>query len=279
MSSKPDFIFVGPGRSGTTFMYHYLKQHADVSLAKDVKEINYFNDLFEKKSSDWYQNFFRKESGEIISGEIANMYFYDMSVPEKIKSVAPSAKIITILRNPYERIISAYQYRCSVGEITNLGFEDSLKQFPDLIEQNQYYTLLSEYYRHFDASQIHVLFYDDLKQNADKFLENINEILGIKNIDYTFNEQNKNSRQDARFKLIARAVRIISDFLRKFHLYKIHGWLKNSSLVRRLVFKKSSNIIELSCSGKEMLQESLQHEIDNLSEFLGKDLSSWKLSL
>ena len=277
MSNKPDFIFIGPGRSGTTFVYHYLNEHPNVYLAKDVKEINYFTDYFEKRGESWYQSFFSESGSEQISGEISNMYFYDLSVPKKIKSTVPDAKLITILRNPYERVISAYQYRLSVGEIADISFDDALLKFPDLIEQNRYYSLLSEYYRYFEPDQIHVLFYEDLKQDSYKFLDQINKILGIEEMDYSFGENSKNSRKGPRFKKLTKVIRKVSDVLKEYQLYKIHSFFKNNALIRKIVFRKVNQATVVSDSSKKILQSNLQGEIDKLSELLNRDLSSWQI--
>jgi hypothetical protein len=39
--NKPNFFVSGAGRSGTTSLYHYLKQHPDVFM-RSIKETNFF---------------------------------------------------------------------------------------------------------------------------------------------------------------------------------------------------------------------------------------------
>lgn len=277
MSNSPNFIFVGPGRSGTTFIYHYLKNHPEVCLAKDVKEINYFNDLYDKKDRIWYLNFFRERKEGQITGEISNMYFYDAKVAGRIKETFPEVKIYTVLRNPYERIISSYLYRLSVGEIFDVGFDEALIKYPDLIDQNRYSTLLEEYFHHFSPDQIVVLLYDELRNNSDVFLAKLAESLGVSKVDFTADSNSKNSRSAPRFKLLTMLLRIASDIIKNIHLYKFHSFLKNSKFIRSLVFTKSDLKVVFSEESKRLLKAELQPEIDKLSVLLGKDLSSWKI--
>ncbi len=42
----PNFIIIGAGRSGTTSLYHYLKQHPDIYMSP-VKEPKFFGFDFE----------------------------------------------------------------------------------------------------------------------------------------------------------------------------------------------------------------------------------------
>ena len=44
---KPSFICIGPGRTGTTWLFNYLQNHKDVYVVPG-KEINFFNNFYEK---------------------------------------------------------------------------------------------------------------------------------------------------------------------------------------------------------------------------------------
>ena len=49
-----DFIVVGPGRSGTSWLFNLLKEHNDILMPK-IKETEYFNNNFHK-GNGWYHS-------------------------------------------------------------------------------------------------------------------------------------------------------------------------------------------------------------------------------
>ncbi|HAD96803.1 MAG TPA: sulfotransferase, partial [Cryomorphaceae bacterium] len=44
---SPDFIHIGPGRTGTTYIFKMLGQHPGINLPNE-KEINFFNRNYSK---------------------------------------------------------------------------------------------------------------------------------------------------------------------------------------------------------------------------------------
>jgi hypothetical protein len=50
---KPEFIFVGPHKSGTTWIDNYLRSRGDVQLPIAMKETFFFDKLYDN-GWDWY---------------------------------------------------------------------------------------------------------------------------------------------------------------------------------------------------------------------------------
>jgi hypothetical protein len=112
----PNVFIVGAAKSGTTSLYHYLRQHPDVFLPL-YKEPHFFSQVKPKpelevflkhiSSEPEYLKLFEKASSKII-GEASTSYLWDKDTPQRIKQVAPDAKIIIMLRHPIERAFSHY---------------------------------------------------------------------------------------------------------------------------------------------------------------------------
>ena len=135
--NKPDFIHIGPGRFGTTFLYKVFQSHPDIGLAKNIKETNFFTFNYHK-GLDWYFKFFDYDY-DVVKGEISPNYFYDISSIDRIKKNLPNVKIITILRNPFERMVSLYYYLIRSGTIAHdTAFNDIFKPGNIYLEQNLY---------------------------------------------------------------------------------------------------------------------------------------------
>ena len=73
----PNFIVIGPGKSGTSWLYHILGQHPQVCMSS-AKETLYFEDYY-SKGREWYQKFFRQCKAPGVPhaiGEISNTYIF-----------------------------------------------------------------------------------------------------------------------------------------------------------------------------------------------------------
>lgn len=138
----PNFFIVGAAKSGTTSLYHYLKQHPEIYMSP-VKEPKYFLASINKfphngpgdievdkkiiRTWDEYLKLFSNASVEKCIGEASCGYLYYCElVAPSIKRISPEAKIIIVLRNPVERAFSAYCYLFREGRET-LSFEEALK--------------------------------------------------------------------------------------------------------------------------------------------------------
>ena len=105
----PDFLVIGVGKGGTTFLYHLLTQHPLVEPAV-AKEPRFFDRLFEE-GVEWYRRFFPrprlKDGRRTITGE-ATPYLNHPLAPERVAQVVPQARLIALLRNPVDRAYSRY---------------------------------------------------------------------------------------------------------------------------------------------------------------------------
>jgi hypothetical protein len=104
----PNFIDIGPGRSGSSWLYEVLSSHPQVCTSA-VKETEFFNTEFERGLS-WYETFFKPGIGQRAVGEISNNYYLDPAVASRIRTSLPQVRLILHLRNPYELLASFYSF-------------------------------------------------------------------------------------------------------------------------------------------------------------------------
>ena len=98
----------GMPRAATTFLYHVLDKHPQVFVPVR-KEIDFFSVNYYRGES-WYLNFFEKMGKNHAGFDISPMYFLDRDAPERILKFNPDIKVILIIRNPYDWIISFYKH-------------------------------------------------------------------------------------------------------------------------------------------------------------------------
>ena len=102
----PDFIAIGPPRTGTTWLYRALGGH--VGLPRDTKETDFFSTYY-AKGMEWYLDFFRDCALELPMGELSPNYFAAPEAPERIARHLPHCRIVCTLRDPVDRMYSFYQ--------------------------------------------------------------------------------------------------------------------------------------------------------------------------
>jgi hypothetical protein len=180
---KPNFFIIGAARSGTTSLYAYLDQHPEIFFSQ-VKEINFFsNPEIWKKGFKWYESHFNKAKDAKAIGEASTSYtaspFLD-EAPQRLARYKPDAKLIYIVRDPVDRIISHYMHRVHRG-LESRPFSaviDNLEAEPTAW-QGRYYYQLQQYLKVFDRKQVLIISFDDLHNSADSVMSTIFSFLGV----------------------------------------------------------------------------------------------------
>jgi hypothetical protein len=128
LSRFPDFLIVGPQRTGTTWLHAHLRSHPEVFLA-EPKELYFFSSLktrdpkrFVSDELSWYLQYFRDplwrrvaKSGRTwwkhhrpyaprVRGEATASYaVLEPDVIAEIVALNPALKVILMIRNPIDR--------------------------------------------------------------------------------------------------------------------------------------------------------------------------------
>lgn len=120
-SQLPDFLIIGPQKTGTTALYTFLTMHPSIKSSnpspETFEEVQFFNGKNYYKGLDWYMNFYPPPS--IENSTTTKLYLFEKSatyfdgdlVPMRVHSLLPDAKIVTILISPVRRAYSWYQVR------------------------------------------------------------------------------------------------------------------------------------------------------------------------
>ena len=102
----PHFLVVGTQKGGTTTLHHLLSLHPGIFLP-EVKEVHYFSQHFHH-NRQWYADHYKSAKPGQVRGDITPFYLFHAAVPERIHSVLPKARLIALLRDPVDRLLSQY---------------------------------------------------------------------------------------------------------------------------------------------------------------------------
>ena len=118
----PTFLIIGTMKGGTTSLHRYLRQHPDVFMPEQ-KELNFFLDEYAGRPIDppeernwsrgltWYERQFAGAEDERAVGEASANYTRYPTYPgvaERIAKIVPEMKLIYLMRNPIDRVLSHY---------------------------------------------------------------------------------------------------------------------------------------------------------------------------
>ena len=174
----PNFICPGAQKAGTTSLYEMLRNHDDIFLPKDQKEIHFFDrDTNYTKGVDWYAQHYAKAEDQTIIGDISPDYMLFNYVPERIhKTLGAKTKLLFLLRHPVDRAYSQYNYHRFFQVENNHSFEQALEadaanvpeQFgswhtpPYYVYKSLYFQQLSQFLELFPGETIHILIFEAL---------------------------------------------------------------------------------------------------------------------
>ncbi|MDH5507372.1 MAG: sulfotransferase domain-containing protein [Anaerolineae bacterium] len=294
LNNKIDFIIIGVGKSGTTWLADMLRQHPDIYIPKE-KELHYFNAKFADDSKvvldnynhsqpiEWYLNFFRGAKPGQIKGEATPEYFWDDAAAKNIRDFNPDIKLIAILREPVERALSDHLYwRFREGLTDEMDLEESIKLQKDLLESGLYYQYLRLYFNLFPKENIRVLLFDSLKADNRGFLETVDEFLGVRKHIPENIDQASNVTGVPRFGIINKMVRVGRRILRKYRLYFLIDFFRVTGLAWMAMKVINKNVKpydekpELGAELHQKLKKYYEADIKELENLIGQDLSAWK---
>ena len=294
--TMPNFIIIGAAKSGTTSLYHYLKQHPQIYMSSK-KETEFF--AFEGEQLDFrgpgdmprssitqledYKVQFQSISNELAIGEASPLYMYSPRASERIRHYIPDAKLIAILRDPIERAYSQFLMFVRDQREPLLDFAKALQEEETRISSNwawgwhyvqvgYYYVQLRRYFDMFDRNQIKVYLYEELNNSPVRVVKDIFDFVGV---DRTFVPD----------------VSVKANISGMPKNYFLHGFLRKPNLIKD-IFKpffsaKFRKNIAQSIQSQNLLKPQITPEIRKemlpifredilmLQDLIQRDLSKW----
>lgn len=283
---KIDFLGIGAGKSGTTWIFHCLKEHPQICCSSK-KETAFFRKFIPgryddgkyEKGMEWYKTtYFNHCPRGAIKGEFCNSYISDPDSPNLIKKHFPKVKIIVSLRNPMDRAFERYysKWRGLRNKERPKTFEKALEIEPKIIGDGFYYKHLKKYFKLFPKENILVLIYEDIEQDPIGFIQKIYQFLGVNPEFIPQNGYNKtmNSREDISMRKLREQIQ---KTIKGQKIFKIFRWLKIYNLIKYIFsLFLSAYLPKLNPKTRKYLYNLYKEDIKNLEKLINRDLSFWK---
>ncbi len=176
---SPDFIIIGAMKCGTTSLKSDLSTHSQVYVAP--KEPRFFHsDRYHKQGLKQYFSHFEGRNESIV-GESSGFYAWDSwceETAERMRRDVPDAKLLYIIRNPVERVVSHWAWGISNGQPWG-PINEAVQSVDRLVEMSLYWRQISRYREHFPDDQIKMLFLEDLKADPRSLFRHCGQFLGV----------------------------------------------------------------------------------------------------
>ena len=294
--SLPNLLIVGAAKSGTTSLHNYLNQHPDVFMCSPKEPHFLINkEIGEKRipkgvlDLEGYKSLFNGESKKIYRGESSVMYlsFPEITIPNIKKYLLDDVKIIIMLRNPVERAYSGYQHVKRYNMMENLSFEDALKQSADrydnksnmtpasrYLELGMYYNQVRRFSEEF--TNIHIIIYDDYKQNVNIELDKIFDFLGLNRI--VVNSEKRHMVGGWQWKNEWIKSLMMKNNLLKTVLKFSFPFPSLRKGIRGVLQKGNTKKVEnINPETENLLKSYYKNDVEKLSELLDRNLNNWTL--
>lgn len=261
-------LIIGAMKCGTTSLYRYLVQHPQVCPSR-FKEPEFFSEHQDHRRDDitryhdlW--NFDPRQHRYVLEASTGyTKYPFERGVPERILAGGIRPRLIYLVRNPFERIVSEFEFRPVIPyprPRTPIG--DSL-----LLEVSNYYLQLARYRPHFDREQLLVLDFDQLKTEPLELMESVCRFLDLDPglADWEFGVHYSTPRW-SRFQVWLNQTRIFQR-LHRPRRDRIHGFLGNVLPPRPRR--------ELTEAERAFIHDALHDDMIRLGDEYGIDVSRW----
>ena len=271
----PDFIAIGPPRTGTTWLYRALGGH--VGLPRETKETDFFSDHYDK-GIEWYLEFFRDCAPGLPMGEISPNYFAAPEAPERIARHIPQCRIICTLRDPVDRLYSFYRLMRHNGW-TRATIEEVAEGTTPAAEASRYVHYLARWRERFGAERVLVALYDDLERTPQAFLDAICGFIGIASIPLAgsplLGKRVNRVTHGPRIALLAQQAWRLRRWLEAHNAGAAITMLRKAG-VWRFSFRGGGEFGPLDPALDRRMRERFRPEIEALEKMIGRDLSAWK---
>ena len=183
----PKCIIIGVAKSGTTELINFLSMHPNIVIRSHPGYLLSFFSKHWEKGTEWHRKQMPFTFEDQITLYKAN-YFYKPEVPERMKMSDPNIKLILIVRNPVDRLISYYTFHNPEKPLSDVS-----RFAEERAEHWQHYDKPFEHYlRFFSRSQIHVIDSEKFQKDPQNVLFEVETFLDlphiIKKTDFVFNK-------------------------------------------------------------------------------------------
>jgi hypothetical protein len=176
----PNLIVIGGLKCGTTSLHHYLSLHPEISMSRP-KELNFFvAELNWDLGRDWYASHFDRAAP--VRGESSPHYTNlprFAGVAERMRALLEDARILYMVRDPIDRMLSQYVHNVG-GGYESRGLDEALGD-PEssYVNRSRYAMQVEPYLREFGSDKVTIVSREELRDDRATTMRRMFELLAV----------------------------------------------------------------------------------------------------
>ena len=273
MTRLPNFIYLGPEKSGTSWLHGTLSRHPQVYLTP-AKDLFFFNRFYDR-GLDWYREQFAAADSQPVVGEIAHRYLTDPTALERMRRDLGEIKLMTTVRDPVDRAWSGYLYYRKHG-VHSGSFREALADKEQLLNSGRYATAIGRVLQHFPKDALHVAVFDDLELDSQRFLDGVTGFLGVDAMPLSSEDREPAlPAARARSTRVAKVVRAGAKWTCQHGHPRVIATIKRSPMIERALYRPVDRSAERPDQADvDYIKATLLPEVESLDRDFGLGLKS-----
>jgi len=229
--SRVNLFVVGVNKAGTSWLYYLLSEHPDVFMS-DVKELYFFGtDRDGPSTLEAYHRHFPFGEDYRYFGEATVTYYQDARVAAEIHEYNPQARVLAIVRDPVDRLLSQFRYQKQLGIIDEgMSLRAVLDERPTpFLRDSHYEETLPAFADQFGPDQFRVVSLEEGRADPEALWDELLSFLELRAVPCPNPDASpENPTGSAAFRRLYRAtVQPVKDYLPG-----LYQWMLQSALVR-----------------------------------------------
>lgn len=277
---KPQYVFIGPTKSGTTWIDAYLRARTDIALPEHQKETFFFDKLYER-GLDWYECQFPSSGPGELCVEVAPSLLGKPEAARRLARDLPGVQVVCTLRHPIDRAVSHYFHYLKAGQ-RDVGFAKMYDAHADVVTAGLYHKHLTVWIDLLGRQNVHVMLYDQMRSAPHAFCGELCSILGIPYVPPTKElvESRINEASVPKYRWLAGLVRGGYNWARRAELHWLVNIFRGRGL-REFAFGGAPGGTGKARVREQAMQfaDLFEKDIEDLERLLGLDLGAWKRQL
>jgi hypothetical protein len=209
----PNLVVIGGLKCGTTSLHHYLNLHPEVEMSRP-KELNFFvAELNWPLGPDWYASHFSGRAA--VRGESSPHYTNRPrfeGVAERMRSVVADARLVYMVRDPIDRMLSHYLHNVGGGYDDRTLADAFADPESAYVTRSRYFFQLEPYLEEFGPERIEIVGREELKRDRPATMSRVFAFLGVdpgfSSTQFEREWETGTAKGRGRFQLMDRAVRL-----------------------------------------------------------------------